>query len=696
MNAAISNKAKYIVNTWILLSLALFISGKVFSQDSLGFADTIRLDDVVVVGKRTESPLNQSLQAISVLNSGHLNTLSPMNLPDAMRAMPGVFMQKTNQGGGSPFVRGLTGYHTLILVDGIRLNNAIFRSGPNQYLNTVDPLMLEQIEVLRGPGSVQYGTDAIGGTIYLRSGEPQFSENAVRLGGEVYGKWMSHQMEKTGRAQLHLSTRKLAVMAGITRKDFGNLVAGGTLGKLDYTSYDEYSTDVKARVKLKPSQTLTLAWQHHKQNDVQLYHKLITGEYSTYTFDPQMRDLIYLRHEIIRKNSVFSGLRTTLSMHQSDETRKKQLSGSDDLYTESDRVRSFGFIVECLTGQGGSWEGVSGYELYYDRVSSSTLKTNQAVGIDSTFRGLYPDGSWMSNMSLFSMHTLTLGKLELQGGVRYNHFILGLYDDVFGDLSIRPDALVGSFGASLRLFRHTELSMGIQNAFRAPNINDVSSFGIADFRFEVPNFDLSPEKSLNKELGIKTNHRHISGSIHLYHNKLTDLMANVKTTYQGQDSIDGVKVYSRENIGKAVIRGMEGELQLRPLRVLSVYSYLAYTYGQNLTNNEPLRRIPPLSGLVGLNFHLVENLDFLTEWQFAARQDRLSPGDMDDSRIPQGGSPAWMLFNLRFSYQLKGLTLNTGLLNLFNEAYRTHGSGVENAGRSVYVSLHYRFTALAR
>jgi hemoglobin/transferrin/lactoferrin receptor protein len=680
------------IKTLLLLTLTLLISGNAYTQDSLDYADTIHLDAVVVVGRRVEAALNDRPEAISVMNMRQLKSLSPMNMPDAMSAMPGVFMQKTNQGGGSPFVRGLTGYHTLILVDGVRLNNAIFRSGPNQYLNTVDPLMIRQIEVLRGPGSVQYGTEAIGGTILLRSKNPQFSEDGFKLNSEVYGKWMSNNMEKTGRAQLHLSTRKFAVIAGFTRKDFGNIVAGGELGKLDYTSYDEYSADVKAGVKLSPHQTLSLAWQHHKQNEVQLYHKLIRGDYSTYEFDPQKRDLIYLRHEITRNNSIFSGFRSTLSMHQSDETRKKQRTGSEDLYTEHDLVRSYGFILECLTNNDGNWTGVTGYEIYYDRVSSSTVKTDLVSGTDSTFRGLYPNNSWISNMSLFTLHTLSLGSLELNGGLRYNHFVLGLTDDLFGDLTIKPDALVGSLGASYRVFRNTDISLSIHNAFRAPNINDVSSFGIADFRYEVPNFDLSPEKSLNKELGIKTSQRRISGSVYLYHNSLTDLMTNVRTTFQGQDSIDDVKVYTRENVGSAYIRGIEGELQLRPLRYLSINSYLIYTYGQNVTRNEPLRRIPPLNGRLGVNFHHVKNLEILTEWQFAAKQDRLSSGDIDDSRIPEGGTPAWNVFNLRFSYRINGLTANTGLLNLFNEAYRTHGSGVECTGRSVYVSLLFNFT----
>ncbi len=688
MHRTINTRSAFLI---LLSGIILLISPKCFSQTGEPYSDTIHLEDIVIVGNRFETSLSDRPEAISVLNIRQLKSLSPMSMPEALSAMPGVFMQKTNHGGGSPFVRGLTGYHTLIMIDGVRLNNAIFRSGPNQYLNTVDPLMIDQIEVLRGPGSVEYGTDAIGGTIYLRSKEPQFSDNELLVKGNLYAKWLNHNMEKSGRAELQLSSKKFALLAGITRKNFGNIVAGEGLDELDYTSYDEYSTDLKARYKLNSSQTLSFAWQHHKQNDVQLYHKLITGEYSTYSFDPQQRDLIYLRHELERDNSVISGFRSTVSMHQSDETRKKQKNGSEDFFTEHDRDRSYGFTFEAMTELGKNWEGVTGFETYYDQVSSSALKTNLTSGKDSTLRGLYPEKSSISNLSVFSLHTLKIKKFELNGGIRYNYFLLRLTDELFSDLSLNPSALVGTIGASYRIFRNTEISLRFNSAFRAPNINDVSSFGIADFRYEIPNIDLDPEKSWNKELGIKTNQKYISGALHLYHNNLTNLITNVKTTFLGQDSIDGVKVYTRENVGEAFLKGIEGELQIRPLRFLTINSYLVYTYGQNVTNNEPLRRIPPLTGLVGLHWSMIKNLEVITEWQFAGKQDRLSSGDMDDSRIPEGGTPAWSLFNCRFSYRIAGLQINTGLLNIFNEAYRTHGSGVDGIGRSLYISLRYNF-----
>jgi len=661
------------------------------AQDTLVFSDTILLEEFVVVGSRVQTSLLDAPEAISLLNRSSLKSISPMSMPDALDAMPGVFMQKTNHGGGSPFVRGLTGYHTLILVDGIRLNNAVFRSGPNQYLNTVDPLMIDQVEVLRGPGSVQYGTDAIGGTIYLRSAIPEFSPGKLKLHGKVYGKWMSHGMEKSGRAQLGISGSNLALSAGITRKVFGNITAGGNLGELDHTGYDEYAADVQTRVKIAPAQKLTLAWQHHKQNDIQLYHKLTTGEYSVYTFDPQVRDLLYLKHEASTGKGILHGIRTTLSLHRSDETRKKQRTGSNDYFREEDLVNSYGFSTEFVLNNGRNWNTVSGMEFYFDRVHSSSRKTDLATGEVEMLRGLYPDNSSISNLSAFSLHTLKLGALKLKGGIRYNYFILGLSDEVFGELTIKPQALVGGLGISYRVWENTDISFNIHNAFRAPNINDVSSFGIADFRYEVPNFDLTPEKSWNKELGIRTDQELFSGALYFYHNSLRDLVINVKSTYLGQDSIDGVQVYTRDNAGKAFIRGVEGELRVKPLRFLSIYSFLIYTYGHNVSMDEPLRRIPPLNGLIGLDLKIIKQLNLITEWQFAGTQDRLSSGDMDDPRIPEGGTPAWNVFNLRLNFNMAGFQVNTGLINLFNKAYRTHGSGVEEMGRSVYISFAYSF-----
>ena len=131
--------------------------------------------------------------------------MNPRTTPEALMGMNGVFVQKTNHGGGSPFVRGLTGNQTLILVDGIRLNNSTFRYGPNQYLNTIDAYTIQRIEVAKGTGSVQYGTDAIGGVVHIITKRSAICNKVKLVHGKVIGKYMTGDMEKTGRGEANYS-----------------------------------------------------------------------------------------------------------------------------------------------------------------------------------------------------------------------------------------------------------------------------------------------------------------------------------------------------------------------------------------------------------------------------------------------------------------------------------------------------------
>ena len=218
------------------------VSGMKIPADSIANDTTIFLNqEVIITADRQETLSFDGAQAVSVLNKQKLSFLAPMSMPDALITVPGVWMQKTNHGGGSPFIRGLTGYQTLLLIDGIRFNNTTFRSGPNQYLNTIDPLMTDRIEVVRGQGSVQYGSDAIGGVVQVMSHTPRFSPGGVSWDGYVYGKYLSEDMEKTGRFSLDVGMENTAISVGFTSKNLGDIVAGGRIGKLNSTGYNEYS-----------------------------------------------------------------------------------------------------------------------------------------------------------------------------------------------------------------------------------------------------------------------------------------------------------------------------------------------------------------------------------------------------------------------------------------------------------------------
>lgn len=674
-----------------VLLVLIFLSGSLMSwafDDDPDTLSTIYLNNAVVISaQRYETESFDRPESVAFLSKGQLHQLSPMSMPQALSNVAGVWMQRTNHGGGSAFVRGLTGYQTLLMVDGIRMNNSTYRSGPNQYLNTIDPLMISNIEVLRGGGSVQYGSDAIGGTIHMLSLDPMFSDEGLKVGGRAYGKYWSSAMEKTGRAQLNIGTKNFAVIGGVTYKNLGDIKAGADLGILDPTGYDEYSMDFKGVYRFGNKHQLIACYQSINQKDVPLYHKVAPGDYQVYNFSPQQRDLSYLKFESYYKNRLFSEIRYTLSHQNSLEVREKQKTGSVFFFTEEDVVNTLGANVEVISDFNANWKASSGIEFYHDDVGSKAQSENLETGGVSQLRGLYPDGATNDNYAIYSLHNYKLKQWDFSAGLRYNFLQLHLEDTTFGNTTISPDALVGNIGVVYKVNEHHHLTANINSAFRAPNINDVSSFGIADFRYEVPAYELKPETSLNKEIGYKVKRNHFSGAVHIFHNKLNDLISNVPGEYNGLDSLNGYKVYQRENINEAEIYGGEIELEATLAKSLSVFGNISYTHGWNISKEEPMRRIPPLNGRIGLRGKFLQHFSFMSEWIYAADQKQLSSGDIADNRIAYGGTPGWNVFNVMTSYEHSYFTFSAGLHNLFNEAYRIHGSGIDGIGRSFWLSL---------
>jgi iron complex outermembrane receptor protein/hemoglobin/transferrin/lactoferrin receptor protein len=664
------------------------------SRDSLKRDSTILLrEGIVITALRMRTNLYNVSDAIVTLERNAMLRISPMSTPDAMSTMAGVWMQKTNHGGGSPFIRGLTGYHTLLLVDGIRFNNSTFRSGPNQYLNTIDPLTLQRIEVLRGQGSVQYGSDGIGGVAQLLLREPQFSSNNKAVyTGRIYGRLMDHEMESSGRIEAEAVTSTVAFLGGISYKDFGDIHAGGNLGTLRSTSYDEFSWDAKVKAKLG-SMLLTACSQRLKQYDVPLYHQLGATKYRRYHFDPQQRDMGYIRLESFSNSPILSQVRYTVAYLNSYEKREKQKYGDPVTRFERDNIDTYHAGIEVISDLSSAWKVSSGIELYHDRIESSAVDRDSVTNELTSLRGLYPDGSTYTNLAAYSVHSLQWNRFNFSVGGRYNFIRLNVADPVFGSTSVKPQAVVWNAGVVYKASKVFQIIASANTGFRAPNVNDVASFGVADYRYEVPNFNLGPEKSFQYQGGFRMNTGKLTGSVFVYQNRLSNLINNISATYNGQDSLDGFKVYRKENVNKARIHGVEAELQYHPTEWLTAFGNATYTKGDNLTRGEPLSRIPPLFGKVGFDIKINQLLSWRLEGIFADKQDRLSSGDKQDSRIQQGGTPAFSVVNTRLQCSLKSLTINTGVQNLFDKAYRIHGSGVDGIGRSFWISAIFELSS---
>jgi len=645
-------------------------------------------NNFVVTARRIETNDFSSPDAITVINTEQLQHESARSVPEALEGATGVFVQKTNHGGGSPFIRGFTGNQNLLMIDGIRLNNATYRYGPNQYLNTITPQIIDKIEIVRGAGSVLYGSDAMGGVVNILTKAPSYSPDGLKIGGRVLGKWMSDNMQKTGRGEIDISGKKIAFSGGFTYNDFGDIVGGDTTGKQTPTGYQEYSGDMKLRWKIANNQELTLAYQYDKQTDVPRYDKIITN-YTKYHFDPQIRQLAYARLKSNFTNMWWQKIITTVSFNQSDEQRILQKSGSEKTSSEHDLVNTYGASMQVNSAPAENWHFVSGIEYYFDKVHSE--KREEENGIATEKRGYYPDGATSNSLAIYTSHTLNIKKVSLILGGRFNMYKINADDNTFNNVDVNPSALVGSASVIYHLSQNYNIIGSVYSAFRAPNLNDLSSFGTFNAGIEIPNPDLKPEKSVNAELGFKTRYEKFSGSVFIYTDWIKDQISRIEASYMGQDSIDGEKVYRKENFAKSYIQGIEGEIQYEINNNFSTYGNITWTYGQNETADEPMRRIPPLNGKLGIYYHAKAGFWAKLEWLAAAMQDRLSGGDISDSRIPAGGTPEWNVLNLRAGYLWKNLQLTAGFNNLFNEDYRTHSSGVNGYGRSVWVALSVGF-----
>ena len=333
-----------------------------------------------VTATREERETFDVPRSVSVVPETELLRTAPRTSAEALTRAPGVFVQKTNHGGGSPFVRGLVGNQVLVLVDGIRLNNSTFRYGPNQYLATVDPGTVNRFEVLRGSGSVQYGSDALGGVIHVRNRDPLLSAGGMLPTIGATGRLMSQGMEQSVRLNLGVATPRVAVAGNVAVRNFGDLVAGGDLGVESPSGYRETNADIRGVVKTGRSTTMTFAYDHVYQDDVPRWDQVAQRGYSRYAFDPQVRQFAFARLDQSRTGSWFNGLTVTTAWVRSRERRERQRVGSSTLTTEQDTVNTYAVTAEARSAPLPGLTIVAGVEVYADQVDSWRVDSDATAG----------------------------------------------------------------------------------------------------------------------------------------------------------------------------------------------------------------------------------------------------------------------------------------------------------------------------
>jgi outer membrane receptor protein involved in Fe transport len=640
----------------------------------------LTLDSVIVESRNIKITDITNPFIVSSITAKKIQQYGSRSTPEGLIGTSGVFLQKTNHGGGSAFIRGLTGNQTLLVVDGIRINNATFRYGPNQYLNTIDMFTLNKIGVLKGIGAIEYGSDAMGGVIQMET-KQNSQEHTGKLYASNASKFVSNEMESTNRTEIQFAQNKWNFIGGISFKNYGDLWGGESVGKQTPTGYTEKNYDLKVKIKINDRQELTISSQNTAQSNVPIYHKIVLENYKINQVDKQIRNLNYLKYKFKGKTKWFNEFIFNASKQRSVEKRSLQKNNAAILRNENDTIHTTGVTAEIISNPTNFWSINTGFDYYKDKVNSIATELNTSTSAQNLKRGLYPNNAVYNNSSMFTIHYISAGKFKIISGIRYNFLNIKITDTDLGNVVLKPSALVTNFGLNYQFNHKNALFGSFTNGYRAPNIDDLGTLGIVDFRYEIPSYDLKPEKSLNLEIGYKYNSRKSNFAISAFNMKLKDIIARVLVDGK---VINGYNVYNKKNIESSYIKGAE----LSYTQVLNsgfvLQTNATYTYGQNITKNEPMRRIPPFFGQTSISWNH-KNITLACRHQFAGQQTRLAKGDMDDNRIGIAGTQSWNTLNLDASIQMKYLDINLNFINILNEKYKTHGSGVYGMGSAVGV-----------
>ena len=670
-------------------------------------------DEIVVTATRQEARLFEVPRTLTFIEATQLYERNYHTTPDALAELPGVHMQKTNLGGGSPFIRGLTGKQILILIDGIRLNNSTFRFGPNQYLNTVDPYIADQMEVVFGPGSVLYGSDALGGIVNIRTRQPGDFDRIA--GARVYQRLASAEQSTVTRVDMDGTFGDVALIAGGSYKQFGDLRAGSgasPVGALDddgvqpFTGYDEVNVNAGILVPAGRQGSLRANYFFTRQDDVPKSNNLIVNDYYDTpdvenTFAPQQLHFGYIKFDQ-RFDGFISALEANASLNVQTEGRERRRAGRDYTDFAEDEITTLGIGIQTMSRPWNRQTLSAGLELYHDDIASSGFR-EQDDGAVIDQRGRFPDGTTYTTFGAFLQDQLQVtAHWTMNLGLRYSQFNinadlggiqigpLGTLNDVdntYSDLTWSMEHLI-------EVHQNVNLFANIARGFRAPNVDDLAVDGAWDSGRDVPNPNIDPEHVIQYEVGIKLDQGNLSFGLALFENRFDDLIQRAFLD-AGTDGEAGTgdDLFQFENVAEAVIRG--GQFSGQWLFASTDRGFFrltgqaSYIWGKSLEDDSPIRRIPPPLGRLGIRWDHMQSKTWLEAFvRGALEQDRLSGGDIRDERIPEGGTPGWATVNLRGGVRFsKHVSLNVGLENITDTRYRFHGSGIDAPGFNIVAGL---------
>ncbi|MCB1584402.1 MAG: TonB-dependent receptor [Xanthomonadales bacterium] len=682
--------------------LSLFISLSVKAQvptvdESTTDKDSIEsLSPLQVTASKTATASNDTATAVSVVTRDEIKNKPNTLLPDLLRQESGVYIQQTTPGQAIPIIRGLKGSGNVHLVDGMRVNTAFFRNAPNQYLALVDSFMTSQIEVVRGPASVLYGGDALGGVVNVITHTPEFYSPEWDYSGQLFTSWDSADEKWISHVGADFGNNKIASTIGLSYQDIGQRTTGSGQ-TLPFTAYTSRSFNNKWVFNTSNMSNWTFDLQYTHQPATPRVDNLVPGfgetepESLVYLFQPNERQFAHLKYSTAESTKWFDQANYHLAYQKITDNRYSQPLSGSRTDTEQNHSDLITLQADWNKTLGNNSLLVYGFDSYHDTISSDrqrVLSDGTSVPRDSR----YPDQSSMQQLAVFADWHQYINKHEFTAGLRLSNYDIDLNSPDIANDQLSLTDLTWHTNWLYKINENDRIFINIGRGFRPPNIFDLGQVGErAGNRFNIINPNLEPESVISFDLGLKHAGNGWQGELVAFVSRYQDVIASIET---GEVTNEGQHIVQSQNINDVKIYGVEGDLNYYFEQGGHLFANLTITRGTEDTDNGegPADRIPPAFGVLGYQQELNERWKMRSQVRYAATQDRLSARDLTDPRINPFGTGGFVVYDTHFTWQHSiNSQVRLGVENIFDKKYREHASGLDAPGRNYHVSFYYDF-----
>jgi hemoglobin/transferrin/lactoferrin receptor protein len=707
------------------------------------------INGYVVSASKFEEKSSDIAQQIAVIDQKQMQFMGQANTADVLQQSGRAFIQKSQMGGGSIAMRGFEANKVLMVVDGVRMNNAIYRGGHLQNVLSVDNNMLDKTELLFGPGSVVYGSDALGGVVHFYTKNPLLATgNKTLIKAMAFTRFGTAMNEKTGHFDFNIGLKKWAFLSSATVSDFGDMSIGkrGTKGYESWgrrtfyterfgnkdsmvmnadsfvqnpTGYKQW--DLMQKVLFQQNKYIShlLNVQHSNTSDVPRYDRLSelsNGKpaQAVWYYGPQTRTMVSYKLAIDKKFIAFDKANVIIAYQDIKESRHNRGFGSANTTHRNEHVKVSTFNADFQKEISSKSELRYGTEITHNGVQSTANRENVFSGAITPQSTRYPDGgSKMRTMALYATQSAYFSKrIILNTGIRFTNTYL---KSNFNDKSFFPflaNSIVqnnqntsGNLGLVYLGKNDLKIAGTVSTGFRSANVDDMTKvFESAGGRVIIPNAFVKPEQTSNLDLTVnKTFKKKLNVEVNGYYSKYSNALTLGRAQLNGKDTItfDGVnsQIYSTQNAQNAYIFGGYLGMNYDVNKKLSISGSVNYTYGRIKTDTSdyPLDHISPIFGRFGAVYkHSKWKAEFFAVFngaKKAADYNLIGEDNAIYSADPiKGFNPAWYTLNLRGFYQInKTLQVQLAVENLLDQHYRTFSSGYSSAGRNIMFTLRGNF-----